>query len=69
MENNKDKDLVEDFFREQSERDEILKIPMNSLTRMALDNIEKSELSKRVEKHYESFTLLEFLNHTSFPQK
>jgi len=69
MENKKEKDLVEDFFREQDERNEILKMPMNSLTKLALENVEKSELSKRIEKGYEGFTLSQFLNHCSVSKK
>jgi hypothetical protein len=69
MENKKEKDLIQDFFREVDERNEILKMPMNSLTELALENVEKSELSKRVEKHYKSFSLVQFLNHCSVPKK
>ncbi len=69
MEGKKEDDLIKDFFREIDEREEILKKPMNSLTRLALDSIEKSELSKRVEKYYEGFTLAQFLEHTSVKKK
>ncbi len=61
----KDKDLLKDFFREQKEKNEILKMPMNSLAKMALANVKESELTKRVKKQYEGFTLSQFLNHTA----
>lgn len=40
-------------------------MPMNSLTKMALANVKESELTKRVKKQYEGFTLSQFLNHTA----
>ncbi len=60
-----EENLLPDYFRELDEKQEILKQPMNGLTRMQYENVEESELTKRVKKHYEGFTLIEFLNHTS----
>ena len=67
MENKKD--IVQEHFELQAKRDEILKMPMNSLTKMALDNLGKSEIEKRLDKRYEGFSLTQFLNHTSINEK
>jgi hypothetical protein len=60
-----EENLISDFFKEMEQKEDILKQPLNSLTRLQLQNVEESELTKRVKKHYEGFTLIEFLNHTS----
>ena len=60
-----EENLVSDFFKELDEKEEILKQPMNGLTCMQLQNVEESELSKRIKKRYEGFTMIEFLNHIS----
>jgi hypothetical protein len=57
------KDIVSEHFELQSKREEILKMPMNSLSKMALDSLGKSELEMRLEKRYEGFTLSQFLDH------
>ena len=44
--------LVEDAFRELKEKEEIWKLPQNSLTKIALENVKESELSKRLEEHW-----------------
>lgn len=63
MENNKN--LLEDFQREQQEKEEILKRPMNSLNKLALENVIESELTQKIKKSYEGFSLSQFLNHIS----
>lgn len=60
-----EKDIVKEHFDLMDKRAEILKMPMNSLTQMALDNLGKSEIEKRLEKRYEGFSLTQFLNATS----
>jgi hypothetical protein len=65
MENLESKpDLVKDFFRELKEKEEIWKMPMNGLSKLALANVKKSEISLRIEKRYVGIGLSEFLNIT-----
>ena len=51
-----------DFQRELSEREKILRLPWNGLSRSALLNIKQSTLSKILEKQYEKMNFIEFLN-------
>jgi len=51
-----------DFQRELSEREKILILPWNGLSRSALLNIKQSTLSKKLEKQYEKMNFIEFLN-------
>jgi len=64
-----EKGIVKEHFDLMDKRDEILKAPMNSLTKMALDDLGHSEIEKRVEKHYAGFTLTQFLEATSVKTK
>jgi len=65
----KEVDIVREHFDLMAKRDKILKMPMNSLSKMALESLGKSEIEKRLEKRYEGFTLSQFLNHTSVENK
>jgi len=55
-------DELKDFMREQSEIQAILKTPC--ISREFIFEVKESEISKRVKKQYEGFTLTQFLNHT-----
>jgi len=55
--------IVQEHFDLQAKKDEILKMPINSLSKIALESLGKSEIEKRLEKRYEGFTLSQFLNH------
>ena len=55
---------LEDFQRELAEKESIRKMPWNNLSRMALMQVKKSDISKRLDAHYNKMTLLEFLNAT-----
>jgi len=52
---------LEDFMREQSEIRAILETPC--ISKEFIFDVKKSEISKRIQKHYEGFTLSQFLNH------
>lgn len=54
----------EDFQRELRQKEEIRKMPWNGLSIHALMSVKQSEISKRIDKHYEKMTLCEFLNAT-----
>jgi len=59
---------LEDFQRELKEKEAIRKLPWNGLSIHALMSIKQSEISKRIEKHYEKMNISEFLNHTGKKQ-
>jgi hypothetical protein len=59
---NKPMDELKDFMREQSEIQAILETPC--ISREFIFEVKESEISKRVKKQYEGFTLTQFLNHT-----
>lgn len=59
----------EDFQRETSEKVAIYKMPMNGLSKSALQNIKQSNISKRIENHYKNMILSEFFQATSIKQK
>ncbi|MBC7845567.1 MAG: hypothetical protein H7Y10_03645 [Flavobacterium sp.] len=54
-----------DFQRELREKEEIRAMPWNGLSRSALLNVKKSEISKKLDKQYENMTLSEFFEATS----
>lgn len=58
-----------DFQRELAEKEAIHKMPMNGLSRSALQNVKQSNISKRIENHYKNMTLSEFLEVTSIKPK
>jgi hypothetical protein len=63
MENNKD--ILKEHLDLQDKRDKALELPMNSLTKMYIESLGKSELEEKLSEHYKGFTLSQFLNHTS----
>lgn len=63
------KDIVKEHFELQAKRDKALEMPMNSLTQGYINSLGKSEFEIKLEKHYENFTLSQFLEHTSVKKK
>lgn len=59
---------LEDFQRELAEKESIRKMPWNNLSSMALLNVKKSNISKKIDERYSKITLIEFLNATGKKQ-
>lgn len=55
--------MLKEHLELQKKRDKGLDMPMNGLTRDYINSLGRSELEKKLEKEYESFTLSQFLNH------
>jgi hypothetical protein len=53
-----------DFKRELNEKEVIYNMPMNSLSKHALQNAKQSNVSKRIEERYLKTGLMEFLEKT-----
>jgi len=53
-----------DFRRELDEKEAIYDIPINSLSKHALQNIKQSNISKRIEERYLKMGLSEFFEKT-----
>ena len=60
----KNKYLVKEYFELQAKKDKVLKMPWNFLTKSYIKSLGKSELEKMLNKQYENFTFMEFLNKT-----
>jgi hypothetical protein len=58
------KDIVSEHFELQEKRDKSMEMPINSLKIDYIKSLGKSELEKKLQKKFEGFTLMEFLNHT-----
>lgn len=54
----------ENFKRELDEKEAIYNMPMNSLSKHALQNVKKSNISKRIEYRFLKMGLIEFFEKT-----
>jgi len=54
----------EDFKRELDEKEVIYNMPMNSLSKHALQNVKQSNISKKIEERYLKMGLSEFFEKT-----
>lgn len=54
-----------DFQRELSEKENIRKMPMNGLSKSALQNLKQSNISKKIDDYYKNMSLNEFFKATS----